>query len=103
MVSIASHKGLCSILAFHLTAYVKMHLIPHSNFYLNKNMLLLKPVKNLNGSFVLKVLNCCYMPLVKQLKQCSGVAASRPPQCLRNPARLSLLAAVATPSQKQEL
>lgn len=42
MVSIASHKGLHSVLALHLTACAKMHLVPHSHFYPNKNVLLLK-------------------------------------------------------------
>lgn len=42
MVSVASHKGLRSVLALHLTACVKMHLVPHGHFYLNKNLLLFK-------------------------------------------------------------
>lgn len=42
MASIANHKGLHGVLALHLTAYVIMHVIPHSHVYLNKNMLLLK-------------------------------------------------------------
>lgn len=88
MVSIASHKGLHSVLALHLTACVKMHLVPHSHFYPNKNVLLLKLWKNSNGSLVLLVINCCYIHPIKQLEQNSGIASAR---VLHSPARLALL------------